>query len=206
MSFSATICDVFGRNIPEKVPPIMMMSCGTTSMMRKSATAVAPSEANMPSSIGRDWVAVIWNSDKAKIERLKVMTALKSSQCHAGQRLSISPPRLQRLAYGSNAMATMAVTMKKYSVRSRLAMNTRATAAPLSNACRHCTFIVYAIWPSAISSWLNTVVTQLNKLKRQMTNRQRRMVRNWSCSTANRFSPKKAMSSRSATFMADMMM
>ena len=35
---------------------------------------------NMLKIIGRDWVAVIWNRDKANMDRLKVRTILKSFQ------------------------------------------------------------------------------------------------------------------------------
>ena len=61
-----------------------------TSMIRKSATAVAPFDANMLSNIGRDCVAVTWNNDNAKIERLNVKTILKSVQCQLGLKLSIN--------------------------------------------------------------------------------------------------------------------
>ena len=58
LSFWATISAACGKKIPEKVPPIIIISCGTTSNIRKLATESAPSTANILRIIGLDCVDV----------------------------------------------------------------------------------------------------------------------------------------------------
>ena len=89
-SFCATSSDAFGRKILANVPPTMMMNIGITSIILNSATVSAPLVENMPNKMGREWVAVIWNRESIKMDKLNVKTVLKSFQCPDGLNESIS--------------------------------------------------------------------------------------------------------------------